>query len=321
MQYVPSVATGGASIGGLQANGFYMLDSSPAVSGNAHPIQALRYASYLQNWVVESINNQEQGDAIQFGHSDAIPSAKITVRNGVVVQPPGGFFGVIVNNSATAAHDSTHQHPEVTSRNITWRGGSSGNTPGGSIQQGAAGGEGANNQGKAGLYEAVRNNIVWAESPGPATFITDYYGSSTGVTPPVAGTFTLADHNVYWNVTGAAVGGFYKYSTTSPAVYSTPPGVNDVNINPRLVDTTRNFLNWGKSINPSHTTIAQVLDEICKMADDSGYDPRYSISDLLKWVRWGYVPQEPKLWVAPDGDFYGGVDPTPLKIAAASSSF
>ena len=148
---------------------------------------------------------------------------KITIRDGLVVQPPGGYYGVIVNNSATNPHDATHLYPTMVSRNITWRGGSIGNTVGGSVQTGAAGGEGAGNQGRAGLYESVRNHIVWSEVPGAASYIVDYFGSSTGVAPPVDRTFTLADFNAYWNVVGGT-GGFYKYSTTNPAVYETPPG-------------------------------------------------------------------------------------------------
>jgi hypothetical protein len=226
-----------------------------------------------------------------------------------------------VNHTIPAAHDATHQFPNITSRNMTWRGGNTGGTVGGSIQFGAAGGEGAGNVGKIGHYPAIRNHIVWSETPATRTLIADYYANSTAVSPPVDGEFTLADYNAYWNVIGHATDGFYKYSVATPTVYSATPGVNDVNVNPRFPDTTRNFLNWGKSLDPTITTVAQVLDRMCALTEDSGYDSRFTVANLLKWVRWGYVPQEPKLWIAPDGDYYGGVDPKPLKIASAAVNF
>ena len=318
LHYTASSTSGGSAFNGVNVDGFYAIEDTPT-NGNGHPIQGLAYTSTWQRWIVEGVNSQQQGDAIQVGQSGSIAGQKITIRDGLVVQPPGGYYGVIVNNSATNPHDATHLYPTMVSRNITWRGGSIGNTVGGSVQTGAAGGEGAGNQGRAGLYESVRNHIVWSEVPGAASYIVDYFGSSTGVAPPVDRTFTLADFNAYWNVVGGT-GGFYKYSTTNPAVYETPPGANDVNVNPRFADTSRNLLAWGKSINPAHTTLANVLDEMAKLADDSGFDPRYSIENAIAWVRWGYMPQEPRLWATPDGSYYGGVDPTPLKVAAAAAA-
>jgi hypothetical protein len=316
-----TVNIGGASIGGATINGFYMLDQGASTTSNSHPLQSLKYTSDIYNWVVESTGSQEQGDAIQQMNSASVTSENITVRDGVVIQPAGGFWGIISNLSSPNAHGASFQFPNITVKNFTWRGGYSGGTPFGSNQSGASGGEGSGNQGKAGLYPFVGNHIVWAETS-TAAAITDFYGSSTGVTPPDAGTYTTVGYNNYWQITGHATDGLYKYSVSSPTVYTNTPGTGDTNINPRFPDTTRNFLNWGKSINASHTTIAQVLDELCKMTDDSGYDPRYTIEALLKWTRWGHVPQEPRLWVSGlSGTYVGGVDPTPLKIASAASNF
>jgi hypothetical protein len=292
-----------------------MLDDSVANTGNAHPILGLKYAQTWRNWVLESINTQQQADGIQTFSSGSIPSENITIRDGVVIQPPGGYFGIIVNMSQSGAHSASNQYPNITARNFTWRGGGG---SGGSIQSGATGGENAGNLAKAGLFPLVTGHIMWSETPGTPGYFTDYYAESTGVNPPVAGTYTTADYNVRWNMATGAGGTYYKYSGTG--VYTNAPGTNDITMNPRLADATRNILKWGQSIDPSITTYTQVLDRLSAAADDTGYDSRFNITALLKWTRWGHVPQEPRLWTACNGSYCGGVDPAPLRNAAAAAA-
>ena len=54
--------------------------------------------------------------------------------------------------------------------------------------------------------------------------------------------------------------------------------------------TTRNFLNWGKALKPSVSTLADVPAELAKMNDDSGYDSRFILSSYYNWVKGGFRP-------------------------------
>jgi hypothetical protein len=302
--YVASSTAGGSAIGGADVNGAYLLEETPW-DGNGHPIQSLAFNQTWSKWIIEATNGQFQADGLQTMHSQSLTGQRITLRDGVVVQPAGTYYGSPINHTATSPNDATHNYPAITARNITWRGGLNG-----SISSGI-GGEA--NAGAAGLFSAVHNNVVWSEVPSTPAYITDYS------VLPGNGTFTSADYNCHWNI-ASTNGTRYKYAVTNPGVYDTAPGVNDRNVNPRLADTTRTFLKWGKSINPSHATVGVVLDEMAKLADDSGFDPRYTIANALTWVRWGNVPQEPRLWTAFDGSYCGGVDPTPLRLAAGAAS-
>lgn len=320
LQFVENDNIGGATIHGADITGLYILNGATAT--NSHPFRGPAYNSTIQKVVLESMVGQTEGDMFLTLASGTVAVQTITIKDLLVIQPAGTYYGVLVNHTAASAHSAgVNNYPNFTVRNFTWRGGGS---AGGSIQHGAAGGgEHVANVGKLGLYADVSHHLVWSETASTPAFVTDYI-SGAG-TPPVAGTFTAPDHNWFWNTvggSGATHTSHYKYSTTDPTVYGTTPGANDTTgINPRFPDTTYGILAFGQAINPSLTTGYQVMDEFAKVADDSGYDPRFNIADLIANVRWRHVPQEPRVWVGCNGTYCGGVDPTPLKISSAASIF
>ena len=64
----------------------------------------------------------------------------------------------------------------------------------------------------------------------------------------------------------------------------------------------------GADDNPALTTWAQVIAEMAKLADDTGYDSRYAITAAYAWIRAGWVPRNTVLkGAAHDGADIGGM--------------
>ena len=145
----------------------------------------------------------------------------------------------------------------------------------------------------------------------------------TNQATPVNGAFPLADYNHYWNVTGNryyCADGVNDPSATACnlSAYGTP-GTHDQNINPMFMESTRNFLSWGKHLDPTLSTWADIIAKFAQVADNN-YDSRFNILDLYNWIRAGFRPQNPAIWTAgSDGSYAGAVAPNPTFGSAAGN--
>ena len=131
----------------------------------------------------------------------------------------------------------------------------------------------------------VRNNAAWKCATG-----TDGYGYNTNITAPTASAFSVRPEAA-------------------------------LNADPRFADPTRNIRTWDAHLG-GPGTIANAFAEIRKRNDPAAtYNPAYNVSDLIDWVRAGYMPQNPALWSGGyNGAFIGAVDPTGLRRVAGAAS-
>jgi hypothetical protein len=103
---------------------------------------------------------------------------------------------------------------------------------------------------------------------------------------PVDGYFTVSDFNLGWSTTGAAFTDNYGYAD---AKFGAAPGPNDVNVNPQLVDHTRDLAAFDASLGGAGT-IANFLAEIAKM-NTATHDANYTPVAAHAFVKAGWAPQ------------------------------
>lgn len=95
------------------------------------------------------------------------------------------------------------------------------------------------------------------------------------------------------------------YNTTT----TTTPGANDLEESPKFVDSTRDLATYDAYLGGAGT-IANLTTEMSKQNDDSGYNPRYAITEVLNWIRQGFAPRNLKYATSGhDGGRIGAVDP------------
>jgi hypothetical protein len=146
---------------------------------------------------------------------------------------------------------------------------------------------------ETGLYSSagtyVANNIVFDSE-------ISTWDSGIQINSPYTGTpdqLTFSDYNlfkdfadVYVNVsmTGKTEGvdyGFGKY--------------DKINVDPQFVDPTRNLAKWDLSLGGPGTE-AHAIQEMLKMNGYGGsFNPAYSQSNLMNYIRQGFTPQNPLL--------------------------
>lgn len=129
----------------------------------------------------------------------------------------------------------------------------------------------------AGILVSVRSNIAWDTTPRG--------WKVTPITlPGTTDVLVVGDYNGGYNYAAGVAGKGYNTTTT------TPPGAHDVEADPQFVDNTRCFRTWDAALGGPGTN-ANALAEMSKMNDDSGYNPEYSLTNYLAWVRAGFAPR------------------------------
>jgi hypothetical protein len=164
------------------------------------------------------------------------------------------------------------------------------------------------NAGFAGIYTAIKNNIVWRPSPSEGTIV------SAVPETPASNSWLSVSNNWRFNFTNTAGGprGYYKYYGTK--AYATTPGTGDRSGDPQFVQPTRNFTNWCTVYKQRPSLDACLL----KFAWGSGtYDPSFVLSDAITWVRNGFAPQNPLVARAGDDNRYVGAIPPLDNLADA----
>lgn len=236
---------------------------------NPHAFQiTVRQNTTIDGGVWEFGVDAENGDQLQIV---ANPAGVTTFSISNIISPPspGGFgAGALVNIS----HSGSSGNNRVSVQQCTSYVSNVSGTAGGVLTENTTGG--------AGVFTAISNNIFWRASSGSGWAVYDFTSTVDN------GTFTNVDYNCRYNSTDD---GYQpadaKFTTPSP------PGAHDITTNPDFFDATRNFLTWGQSINSSLTTIAQVMAEVFKSNDDTGFDDRFTLENYYNWVRVGFAPK------------------------------
>jgi len=159
---------------------------------------------------------------------------------------------------------------------------------------------GRESTGAAGVVAHAHDNLGWLQSAGS--------GCKTGSSVSIhSGLIVDADYNWWYNITsGRSVSSAYDDGTTADFSSPSPPGTHDTaNSNPQFVDSTRNFLNWCKSVDGTLTTWADCVAKF--KSQTSGFTP----DALITWVRAGFSPTNAATNTASStGSYVGAVAPT-----------
>jgi len=256
-------------------------------SVNPHAFQiTVRQNTTINGGIWEFGADAEAGDQLQVVTNPAVTTT-FDISNVIAPPSPGNLgAGTFVNIS----HGGSSANNRISVQQCTSFFSNVANVAGGVLTENTTGG--------AGVFTAIRNNIFWKSSAGSAWAVYDFSGTVDN------GTFTNVNYNCRYNSTDDA----YQPADakfTSPS----PPGTNDITSNPNFVDSTRDFLSWGQSISGSLTTIADVMTEVFKSNDDSGFNTGFTLSAYYTWVRAGYAPQNTAIGTAGNtGGRIGAVD-------------
>ena len=171
---------------------------------------------------------------------------------------------------------------------------SSGGSPGISV--------GETYTGYAGMMTGLTNSICWDSSARTGRFIVNQ-DTPPGVSDIVAA--ANCHNNGKWNLEAGSEGGGYDTPMTGT------PGTDDVTGDPQFVDSTRRTTTWDASLGGPGTR-ANMLTELMKLNDRTGYNAAYSVTALIEYVRAGFVPTNPDYVTgADDGTAIGAVQPPP----------
>jgi hypothetical protein len=119
---------------------------------------------------------------------------------------------------------------------------------------------------------------------GPA--VTGLVVGSAGA--PADGYYSEADFNLGWSTTGAAFTD--NYGALADAKFGvSPPGANDVNVDPQLVDVTVNFAAWDASLG-GPGTYANGMAELALM-NTAAHDPNYTPAAAIAFYKSKWAPQ------------------------------
>lgn len=244
---------------------------------NPHFIDSIKRTVLYDGWYAENRENTLSSGGGDLFQSDCTGGTNYTIgiKHGVAVpEPSGGPAFDIYNHSAATA---TPNGPTVTGEHNTWIAQTTG------AQVAGFGGE--NNSSVAGMFPSLQSNICWRSALG-TIYVFKYESTKT----PANGSVTTADYNARYNSNGAE-NGYYK-SNTVPLIYTNPIGTHDiVNQNPNFRSTTKRFLDWAQSVDPTVTSWDDALNRFSLMNDDSGSIPGFTVLASYTWCRQWWAPQ------------------------------
>jgi len=231
--------------------------------------------------------DDETGDELLILNNPATPES-LLVQHIICPHSPDGLSaaGSFVN----VAHAGISTNNRITVRHNTVAPSLIGATPGGAVTT-------ENTSGGTGLFQSIDSNCWYRDTLGAGWCVFQVVGALDN------DTFLHADYNCRYNLSGD---GYNPLDATfgQPDV----PGLHDIVQDPQFVDKSRRFLSWGKALNNSLTTSAQIVDEMFKMNDDSGFDSRFTIAAYIKWMREGFRPLNPSMWnKGRNGTYIGAV--------------
>ena len=268
---------------------------------NAHFIYTTPLPTTIDGWLAwDSVSDTSAAGDIFMISASGSASHAVTIRNGVMLrQPDGAANGTTVNYNTASACTAGSNCPAVTVANNTYMTANVGST-------GAVGVTTEGNNGAAGLYTAVQDNIVHQQSS--ATGWITKWTSSLSV---VSNFITSADYNWLFNISGNGY-----FTETSNGEYAAAPGTHDSSGDPLFVDKTRTPLSWAQQWDPTVTDMDGVAAKYlaCYQRRANGTtscDYRfYDLGDMYNWVRAGWRSRNSSTWTASStGGHVGGVTP------------
>ncbi len=130
-------------------------------------------------------------------------------------------------------------------------------------------------------------NLVFADEPTQGSAL----GSAAAAMVQNVDVFVGVEDNAYFNLLPSTRDeGLGMHA----ARFSSPPDVGSVVADPMFVDSGRSLASWDLSLGGPGTA-AHAIDEMAKLNDDSGFDPRYRVAKLIDYVAKGYQPENPRL--------------------------
>lgn len=221
----------------------------------------------VTNNIFEASNSAAncEGDCLILGAPAS--AATLTVTGNIILPNAGDITTGTLFTSGTAGGSNV---TIIANRNTVHSGGSPG------VQQGAAVGE--TYTGHTGMISSFKNNIFWTKNTTGGYKLYD-----SGVDDVVSDLVTSANanYNCGYNLSaGSNLKGYDKLQFSSGS-----PGANDIDIDPRFVDPTRDLGSWSFSINGGTAN-----DAITALAlkNTPSYDSRFNIADLITYVRNGF---------------------------------
>ena len=248
-------------------------------------------ANTTRNQLVDGVLLQytgpgSDGDGVLVSSTAA--SLTHTVKRCIVVPKSGGSG---VSSSTLVTYLASQTPPKTIVEHNTYPG-SLGGEHGFQYSEGVAGGT------PAGSVLSFRSNLFWAPSVIAGENHFNPFGTvNDNMTAPENIT-----NNAAWNagVTSrpgkSSDGGYYDIATTGAV-----PGANDVNVDPKFVDSARNFEKAAQALYGADGTVAGTISAL-------KVDPANRIPALIQWVRDGFAPTNRALKMAAhDGGDIGAV--------------
>jgi hypothetical protein len=255
--------------------------------GGPHFAFGLNVNTTIDGWYAEcDCNSGGAGDVWQISPNGGTAAYTYTIKNGIAALSNNNTaVGVVTNVSGSTNCNGTSTFcPAITLTQNSY--GTANFTSMG------AGGEG--NTAYGGEYPSVDSNLVWLGLSG-AGYVTAWDSTKTAV----AGTYTLADYNWEWNISGSP---YYGHPTGNPNQYASAPGSHDSSGDPLFVEQRR-IVGFGKRFDSTISAVSDVGDRfklvyLDMAAGTSSGDPRFNIWDLYNWLRAGYRPRNKALRTA-----------------------
>ena len=272
----------------------YWLESStvtcnPTDDRNYHYFRPAGIAGTITDWVMEPDCGGAQGNIIWVGPVGSAPYTIEASGNIVLPSPINNRGGNLVDYNPAACNGTSTFCPTMNVHHNTV---SAGNT---TVECGVCGGEGTSLATPA--FSHCKNNIMWNPASGPMCIVG---WLTTGLTSAFADT----DYNWRYNSDGTGT----LYRGDAPTYTSYPPGTHDPSGNPSFNAPTRNFLAWGKSIDPSITTWHDIEAKFAAIGTGS-YDSRFNASAAIDYIREGVRPTNATVGTAADDGGYVGAVP------------
>lgn len=154
--------------------------------------------------------------------------------------------------------------------------------------------------GHAGMFSDGRSNAFW-DTSNKGGFKFHWLSFDTDdILAAANGNYNGGDPSIM--ATGQSGKGYELGLTTGTF------GVNDLEEDPKFADQERDMAAWDASLGGPGTA-ANAITEL-KKRNDSDWNPRYNIPDLINWVRQGFAPRNLKYATSGhDGGRIGAVPP------------
>ena len=142
---------------------------------------------------------------------------------------------------------------------------------------------------------SFKNNVLFSTTAGIAIG-----GAGRRRSVEHAETFLDVDYNLYFGLQREGQGGQFG---SHDALLRSDADVHSLTIDPQFVDTSRDLAHWDLSLGGPGTA-EHAIAEMKKRNDDSGFNPAYTVENLIEYVATGFTSSN-ELAVGDDGYVLG----------------